>query len=103
LIKKGQLSGIISIHPLVHTWSREQVLRSEQQKMWQIGGAMLSCAIPQSLASEDYALRRVIFPHIKAYQSYGNQMKLIKKYYDDQWMNFAVVMEEMETGKVQSS
>ena len=94
LIKKGQSAKTVSIHPLVHSWSREQMRKSEQQKVWQMGGIILSCAISQGLKSEDYALRRLIFPHIKAHQSHGSEMGLSEPYYDDKWLNFAVVMKE---------
>ena len=94
LIKKGQSSEIISIHPLVHSWSREQMLKSEQQRIWQMGGIILSCAIPQSMTSEDYAMRRLIFPHIKAHQLHGSQIGLTEEYYDDKWVNFVEVMKE---------
>jgi tetratricopeptide (TPR) repeat protein len=94
LIKKGQSSEIASVHPLVHSWSREQMLKSEQQRIWQMGGIILSCAIPQSMSSEDYAMRRLLFSHIKAHQSHGSQMELIEEYYDDKWSNFGKVMEE---------
>ena len=40
LIKKGQSSEMISIHPLVHSWSRDKMIKSEQQRMWQIGGVI---------------------------------------------------------------
>ena len=94
LIKRGQSSKIVSIHPLVHSWSREQISKSEQQRIWQMGGIILSCAIPQSVTSEDYAIRRLIFPHIKAHQLYGSQIGLTEQYYDDKWNNFAEVIEE---------
>jgi hypothetical protein len=57
LIKRGQSSKIVSIHPLMHSWSQEQMLKSEQQRIWQMEGMILSCAIPQSMTSEDYAIR----------------------------------------------
>jgi hypothetical protein len=55
LIKKGQSAKIVSIHPLVHSWSREQMRKSEQQKIWQMGGIILSCAIPQASANSDFS------------------------------------------------
>jgi hypothetical protein len=94
LIKKGQSSEIVSIHPLVHSWSREQMLKSEQQRIWQMGGIILSCAISAGVSSGDHAIRRLIFSHIKAHQLYGSQIGLIEEYYDDKWSNFAEVMRE---------
>jgi len=94
LIKRGQSSQMLSIHPLVHCWSWEQMLKSEQQRMCQMGSIILSCAIPWRFTTQDYALRRLIFPHIKANELYGSQMGLIKQYYDDKWRKFVLVMEE---------
>ena len=94
LIKRGQPAKILSMHPLVHSWSREQMIKSEQQKIWQIGGTVLSCAIPQRLTSEDYALCHLIFLHLKAHQSHGSEVGLTEPYYDDKWFNFAAVMKE---------
>ena len=70
------------------------MIKSEQQRMWQLGGATLSCAIPQEFTSEDYALQQLLFLHVKANELYGHQMELIKQYYDDKYTNFALVMQE---------
>ena len=94
LIKRGQSSEALSVHPLVHCWSREQMLKSEQKRICQIGSIILSCAIPWKFTTQDYALRQLIFPHIKANESYRSQMGLIMQYYDDQSTNFALVMKE---------
>jgi hypothetical protein len=83
LIKKGQSAKIISMHPLVHAWSREQMIKSKQQKIWQMGGIILSCAIPHRFTSEDYALCHLIFPHIRAHQAHGSEIWLTEPYYYD--------------------
>ena len=36
LMKRNQSSEMLSVHPLVHCWSREQISKSEQQKMYEI-------------------------------------------------------------------
>ena len=59
-----------------------------------MGGGILSCAIPRSDMSQDYALWRLIFPHIKAHQLHGSQMGLTEQYYDDKWASFAAVIKE---------
>ena len=95
LMKRDKSSEMLSVHPLVHCWSREQISKSEQQKMYEMGSIILSCAISRRLSSYDYGLRRLIFPHIKANESYGSQMGLTKKYYDDKWKNFIYLIREM--------
>ena len=56
LIKREHSSGMLSVHPLVHCWSREQMLKSEQHRMCQMGSIILSCAISWRDGSQDYAL-----------------------------------------------
>ena len=94
LMKRGQSSEIFYVHPLVHCWSREQMLTAEQQQMHEMGSIILSCAITWGFTSQDYTLRQLIFPHIKANELHGSQMGLIKQYYDDKYINFALVMQE---------
>ena len=69
--------------------------KSEKQRMYDIGTIILSCAISQRLSSYDYGLRGLIYQHIKANESHGSQMGLTKKYYDDKWNNFILVLREM--------
>jgi hypothetical protein len=56
LIKRGQTLETFSVHPLVHDWSREKMSKSEQQKMCQMGGTILSCAISWKFEIHDYRL-----------------------------------------------
>ena len=95
LIKRDQSSEVLSVHPLVHCWSREQISKSEQQRMYEMGSIILCCAISQRLSGYDYGLRQSIFPHIKANELHGSQMGLTKKYYDDKWNNFIFVFMEL--------
>ena len=95
LMKRDKSSEMLSVHPLVHCWSREQISKSEQQRMYEMGGIILCCAIPPKLSSYDYGLRRLIYPHIKANELHGSQMGLTKKYYDDKWNSFIYVLEEI--------
>ena len=94
LMKRDQSPKTFSVHPLVHYWSRERMSKSEQQKMCVIGSTILSCAIIWGNEIQDYKLRRLIFPHIKANQLYQRQIGFIKQYYDDEWTNFALVLGE---------
>jgi len=45
LMKRGQSPEIFSVHPLVHCWSREKMMTVEQQRMYEMGSIILSCAI----------------------------------------------------------
>ena len=99
LIKRDQSLKMLSIHPLIHCWSREQMSKTEQQRMYEIGTIILSCAISQKLTSYDYGLRQLIFTHIKANELHGSEMGLTKQYYDDKCNNFRCVMVEFEDWK----
>ena len=94
LMKREQSLKIFSVHPLVHYWSRERMSKSDQQKMCQMGSTILSCAISWKFETQDYKLRRLIFPHIKANKLYERQLGLIKQYYDEEWVKFALVLGE---------
>ena len=94
LIKREQSSEMLSFHPLVHCWSRERISRTEQQRMCQMGSIILACVIPWRFTSQDYKLRQLIFPHIKANVLYESQIEVNKQYYDDKWSKFALVMSE---------
>ena len=73
--------------------------KSEKQRMYDIGTIILSCAISQRLSNYDYALRWLIYQHIKANESHGSEMGLTKKYYDDKWNKFRFVLDEIGNWK----
>ena len=93
-LMKRESFKTFSVHPLVHYWSRERMSKSEQQKMCMMGSTILSCAISREFKTQDYKLRRLIFPHIKANKLHEKQIGLIKQYYDDEWTKFALVLRE---------
>ena len=94
LMRRECSSEVFSIHPLVHCWSREQMWKSEQQRMCQMSRIILACAIPLGLTSQDYGLRKLIFPHIKANELHRMQMGLTRQYHDDEYIKFGQVMRE---------
>ena len=94
LIKRDQSLKMMSVHPLIHCWSREQMSKPEQQRIYEIGSIILSCAITEGLTGYDYGLRQLIFPHIKANELHSSEMSLTKQYYDDKCNKFIFVMGE---------
>jgi tetratricopeptide (TPR) repeat protein len=94
LIKRDHSLKMLSIHPLIHCWSREKMSKTEQQRMYDIGTTILSCAISRRSTGYDCGLRHLIFSHIKASGLHGSEMGLTKQYYDDKWNNLRIVMEE---------
>ena len=59
-----------------------------------MGSIILACAIPWRFTSQDYKLRQLIFPHIKANMLHESQIEVNKQYYDDKESKFALVMSE---------
>ena len=94
LMKREESNATFSVHPLVHYWSRERMSKSDQQKMCLMASTILTCAISWKFEMQDYKLRRLVFPHIKANKLHEIQIELIKQYYDDEWINFALVLKE---------
>ena len=94
LMKREQSLKTFSVHPLVHYWSRERMSKSDQLKMCQMGSTILSCAVSWKFETQDYKLRRLIFPHIKANKIHERKIGLIKQYYDDEWFNFTLALKE---------
>ena len=94
LMNRGESFKTFSVHPLVHYWSRERMSKYEQQKLCEMGSTILSCAIPWRFETQNYRLRRIIFPHIKANKLYEKQIGLFEQYYDDKWDKFALVLRE---------
>ena len=96
LMKRGQSSETLSIHPLVHSWSREKMSESEQKRICEMGSIILSYAIAWRYKSEDYALRRLIYPHVMENKLHAFQIGLMQEYYDDgdKCWKFALVMGE---------
>ena len=64
LLRKA--SGIYSLHPLVHCWSRDSMSDEERQTSFSAASTLLSSSITYRFTSKDLAYRRTIIPHIKA-------------------------------------
>ncbi|KAF8165745.1 hypothetical protein B0H34DRAFT_251302 [Crassisporium funariophilum] len=96
LIKKGSgpHSQSFSIHPLVHSWSRDRLGLEEQQRLCCMANIILSCGISFGTQSQDYAFRQSLLLHIKANEQYSNEMGLERNYYDDAYSSIAMVFDE---------
>src|SRR6202034_1033604 len=93
LIKKN-ISGVYSMHPLVHCWSRDRMLQPEQQKRCSSAKALLAQSTTFQFASQDYAFRRMLLPHITANEQYANEVGAPQTYDDFQMAKFALVFYE---------
>src|SRR3984893_12731659 len=93
LIKKNNF-GVYSMHPLVHCWIRDRMLEPEQQTRCMSAKALLAQSITFEFASQDYAFRRMLLPHIKANEQCANEIGAPQTYDDIQMARFALVFHE---------
>lgn len=56
----------ISLHPLVHDWSRERLTAEERKQAWEIAAITLGMSITCTYTFEDAQQRRFVLPHIDA-------------------------------------
>src|SRR6202034_3886354 len=93
LIKKSN-SGVYSMHPLVHCWIRDRMLQPEQQAKCMSAKALLAHSITFQFASQDYAFRYALLPHIKANEKYADEFGTSQTDDDVQMSRFALVFYE---------
>ena len=94
LIKRSPSENIYSVHPLVHSWSRDRLFYSEQQKNFHRATTILSSSITFSSETQDYIIRRKLIPHIKACYQYATEIGIQKKYDDTMYSKFGLVFRE---------
>ncbi|KAL8719057.1 MAG: hypothetical protein Q9225_003891 [Loekoesia sp. 1 TL-2023] len=63
-------NGLIFIHPLVHTWTRDQLTASNEEKIWRQTVSTMALSIPRTYATADHRFRQSIVPHIDACLSF---------------------------------
>ena len=59
-------NGLISIHPLVHTWTRDRLSPSDQEMIWAKTTSTIALSISWGLETTDYQFRKSLVPHIDA-------------------------------------
>jgi len=76
LIKKNDF-GVYSMHLLVHCWIHDRMLQPVQQTKCMSARALLAQSIPFQSASQDYAFRSALLPHIKANEQFANEVEIV--------------------------
>ena len=61
---------MISIHPLVHAWVRDQLSSSKEEIVWTQTTATIALSIPWTFQTEDYRYRQSLVPHLDACLSF---------------------------------
>lgn len=54
----------ISMHPLVHEWSRERMSDEQRARTWEMAASTLAMSIQQGFTFSHYQYRRALLPHI---------------------------------------
>ena len=94
LIKKAVMDNVYSMHPLVHSWSRDSMAPEQRQAGCFFAHGLLSSSITFVFASEDYAFRRTLVPHIKAANRYNALLRTPMAYNDKRYTNYGLVFYE---------
>ena len=58
--------NLISIHPLVHSWARDRMTPSEEERFWRLTVSTLAASITFRFESSDHRFRRSLVPHLNA-------------------------------------
>ena len=87
LIKSS--NKVYSIHPLVHTWSRDRISRPDVSSTYHLAAALLSCSIEPIEHVDNYVFCMQTIPHIKACYTHARQLQVEKMYLDDECERFA--------------
>jgi tetratricopeptide (TPR) repeat protein len=59
-------NGLVSIHPLVHTWARDRLSRSDEEGIWISAVSTIAVSIQWTYQTADYRFRRALVPHVDA-------------------------------------
>jgi tetratricopeptide (TPR) repeat protein len=59
-------NNLISIHPLVHSWARDRMTPSDEERFWRLTVSTLAASITFRYESSDYRFRRSLVPHLNA-------------------------------------
>ena len=94
LIKRAAMANVYSIHPLVHSWSRDSMAHEQRQAGCFFACSLLSSSITFVFASEDYAFRRTLVPHIKATNRHNALLRTPMAYNDERYTNYGLVFYE---------
>ena len=94
LIKRAAMDNVYSMHPLVHSWSRDSMAHEQQQAGSFFARGLLSSSITFVFASKDYAFRRTLVPHIKAVGRHNAMLRTPMAYNDKRYTNYGLVFHE---------
>jgi tetratricopeptide (TPR) repeat protein len=81
---------LYSIHPLLHSWSRNRIPKTEIRNQHLITRAFLSCSVDMD-DRDNHEFCAFLVPHIRASNNHATELQLKSSYYDDEFDIFAHV------------
>jgi hypothetical protein len=94
LMKKAAISGIYSLHPLMHCWSRDHMSHEEQKGKSALAATILSSSITFHFTAKDLAFPQALIPHLKALNQYSAEVGVHLPYQDKQYTCFSLPYDE---------
>jgi hypothetical protein len=89
LIKIDAIGRCISMHPLMHVWTRDCLLEDLQRHYWAAASYTLASGISWAYKSSDYDFRRVLVPHINSCISLCKDGPIVSGYSDSDQIEMA--------------
>ena len=82
---------LYSVHPLVHSWSRNRVQKMDIDQQVLKTKAFLACSVKLDYTIDNYEYCGLLAPHIRTINNQASQLHLNNFYYDDECDQFSLV------------
>ncbi|KAF8345239.1 P-loop containing nucleoside triphosphate hydrolase protein [Amanita rubescens] len=82
---------LYSVHPLVHSWSRNRAPKMEIAEQLLMVKAFLACSVDVDYTIDNYEYCGLLAPHIRTIKNQAAQLNLNNIYYDDECGRFSLV------------
>ena len=94
LIRANTRAQVYSIHPLVHSWSRDRMSDEVRSGVCCSASAFLAHSIPPSRSATALAFRRDLVPHIKSCRAHKVEAFLSDCYSEHEFISFELAYHE---------
>lgn len=83
-----------SVHPLVHSWSRDRMTDEGRKLRSRAASALLAHSITWNLLGADFAFRRKLIPHMKSCNRHSAEVVNSEHYTEEELANFGLAYHE---------
>ncbi|KAF8334519.1 hypothetical protein F5887DRAFT_1285897 [Amanita rubescens] len=84
-----------SVHPLVHSWSRNRIPKMEITQQVLMTKAFVACSVELDYKIDNYEYCGLLTPHIRTINNQAAQLNLNNFYYDDECGRFSLVYDHI--------